>query len=142
MTLGIYVMGSSAEPERVRAAMDRIKAHPRMRLTLDWLAQVEAARARGAASDSMLPIEVAREHALADLRAVRHADVAWLLAPETPTRGAWAEFGFALTLRGWHEALIVSGPERDASIFTSLAPLRVPTDAHAFALIQRMAEAG
>jgi len=95
--------------------MDRVRTHPKMRLTLDWVAMVEAA---GSANEGLTDDQRCY-YAHADLHAVGLADVLWLLAPSpsAPSTGAWVELGYALRAA---PRVIVSGPARTRSIFCAL----------------------
>lgn len=128
MTHPIYIAGSSAEPARVRWAMDAINATPGLRVAHDWLASIE----RGAPANAELSLAERRTYAADDLRAVHAAAVVWFLAPEKPTRGAWLEVGYALALG---KVVIVSG-DTAQSIFCALA-VECSCDADALQLIQR-----
>lgn len=124
----IYVAGASKEPERVRAAMTAVQMHGHT-LTLDWLAEIEAA---GAANEG-LSDDDRRRYAEADLCAVANADVVWLLAPEAPSAGCWVELGYAMAWRPLR--IVVSGPARERCIFAALADVEVDDDAEALRAI-------
>lgn len=82
-------------------------------ITLDWLAEVEAA---GVSDDGLNDCD-RRRYARADLDAIDRADVVWLLAAPYG-RGSWVELGYALSRQ---KRVIVSGPEARRSIFCALA---------------------
>lgn len=133
MTLRVYVAGSSAEPQRVRAAMDAARGAG-CELTEDWLAAMEEA---GTANEG-LTHEQRRRYALADLRGLEAADVLWVLAPETHSIGVWVELGYALAGRAWGAmpgGIVVSGPASARSIFCALADRECPTDAAGLAAV-------
>lgn len=138
MTLAVYVAGASAEPERVRAAMNGVRAIG-ARVTCDWLAAIEAA---GAANEDLTE-EQRKHYALEDLAAVRSADVVWLLAPPRGgSAGAWVELGAALAWRSKYKgtiAIIVSGAASKNSIFCALADYEYATDAEALRALDEMA---
>lgn len=113
MTLAVYVAGASAERERVRRAMDAVRAEG-WHLTLDWLAVIDAAGAANEGLDDRTRFLAAHE----DLQAIRHADVVWLLAPEAQSTGAWVELGYALAQ---YLPVVVSGPASRRCIFASFA---------------------
>ncbi len=122
----IYIAGASKEPERVRRWMSAARTAGLV-ITLDWLAVIEAV---GHANEG-LSDEDRTKYAVDDWRAVREADLVWLLAPENPSTGAWVELGLALA--GQIE-VIVSGPARHRSIFAALAT-EYDHDEDAFAAI-------
>lgn len=130
----IYIAGASREPVRVRAwitAAQRAGWH----VTLDWLAAIEAV---GTANEGLSHDDRER-YAADDWRAVRSADVVWVLAPEQPSIGCWVEMGLALA--SGHAHVVVSGPARERTIFGALAEEHT-TDAAAFmALVQRFGAA-
>lgn len=134
MTLRVYVAGASKEPERVRAAMEAVRAAG-FKITLDWLAAIEEA---GAANEG-LSDEDRRRYAKEDLRSVQRADVVWVLAPESTSTGAWVELGFALAIRdgcGWNDlAIVVSGAARTRCIFAALADAEFDSDEEALAWV-------
>lgn len=134
MPLRVYVAGASKEPERVRWAMDAVRALG-CEITLDWLAVIEA---EGAANEGLTDA-VRRRAARADLDAVGDADVLWLLAPSNASTGAWVELGAALSGRAWAAhpgGVIVSGPARHRCIFAALADEEHDTDEAALASLR------
>jgi len=108
----IYVAGASAEPERVRYAMDEVVANGWV-LAQDWLKDIQL---EGSANH--VTEEKRAHYAQVDLKAVARSDVFWLLAPKERTSGAWVEFGAALVRED--VVVVVSGPF-EQSIFCSLA---------------------
>lgn len=116
----VYVCGASAEPERVRRAMDAVLAEG-WALTHDWLSEIERV---GTANDGLT--EGQRfDSAARDLEAIHAADVVWVLAPEDTSTGAWIEFGYTLGRSsgggpGGGPGLIVSGAASKRSIFCAL----------------------
>lgn len=97
--------GASAEPERVRAAMDAVEREG-WTVALDWLAAIEA---EGTAND----MDATRRayYAAIDGRAVARADVLWLLAPSVDSTGSWVELGIAQAL-GVPTVTSWNGPRR------------------------------
>lgn len=116
----IYVAGSSKERERARRAMRAVREMGHA-VSHDWLSVIERA---GAANEG-LSIEAQLRVAAGDLAAVDQSHLLWLLAPETESRGAWVEYGYALALG---VQCIVSGPESGRSIFSRLAVAVLPSD--------------
>lgn len=112
----------------MRGAMDAVRAIEHAELAHDWLAAIAEA---GSANHGLAQWQ-RREHAMADLRDVERCDLLWLLAPETITRGAWAELGAASVLR---KRIIVSGVY-DQSIFCALAHVELRTDVAALEYIR------
>lgn len=127
--LRVYVAGSGLELPRVRAWMAALR-EAGVEVTKDWTIEVEAAIARG--GDAGLTEDERARAAHDDLAAVLAADLVWMLAPVTQSRGAWVEFGYAL---GKGKLLGVSGRGAARSIFTSLASRVFEQDADAFAAI-------
>jgi hypothetical protein len=132
VTLAVYVAASSREMPRARWAMDALRAAG-VRITCDWVAAIEAA---GAANEGLTD-EQRRRYASEDLYGLRLADVVWLLAPETPSAGAWVELGYAMAWR--HLRIVVSGPSRVRCVFAALADLETDRDEDALAEIVAMA---
>lgn len=132
----IYVAGSSRERELVAAYQTALQAAG-WALAHDWVAQMNACHI----PDVDLPIEAQRRYAEADLAGVRRAQVFWLLAPSTPSIGAYVELGYALALHDWCNfnapRVVVSGLP---SLFTSLAHERYSTHAEAFAALTKPGE--
>jgi nucleoside 2-deoxyribosyltransferase len=127
----IYVAGSSKERELVAAYQAALRAAGWM-LAHDWVAQMNACHI----PDVDLPIEAQRRFAEQDLAGVRRAQVFWLIAPSTPSIGAYVELGYALALQGGPRVVVSGLP----SLFTSLADVRYDTHAEAFAALTRPGE--
>src|SRR6185312_9152573 len=111
--LKVYVAGSSIDIDISEPLIARIRAAGLV-VTHDWTAVV---RAHGGGN----PVDLTREQrvrlAEEDIRGAVNADWFWLVMPQTPTAGAWFEFGAA------HEACvatIVPGPGQERSIFAAL----------------------
>jgi hypothetical protein len=88
-----YVAASTAEMERARAFMARLRAlgwavH-------DWTADIEEARRRGWASDAEVPTEFAHESARKNRAAIDSCDLFVLLAGDKVSSGKWYEAGYA-----------------------------------------------
>lgn len=128
MSLRIYIAGASSEPERVRRWMNAARAQG-WYLTLDWLALVDA---QGTANAGMCD-EDRESAAAADWRAVREADVIWVLAPERASIGAWVELGMAIALG---KRIVLSGSTRERTIFGALGA-EYSTDELAFEALRR-----
>ena len=74
--------------------------------------------------------EYRRKHARAELIGVRDADIVWLMAGNSDGAvGSWVELGAALA---YHREIVVSGKNRNRTIFTELALQRFETDEEAF----------
>ena len=152
--IGVYVAGASHDWQRARAFMDRVRAHPRMRITHDWTISVEAATVDDDQIDERQRVGFAR----ADLAGIAEADVFVLLLDTTlASTGRWVELGYALRIRDdcTHPValpvvppfrIIVSGGH-GRSIFTALGLvdfecmcLPGPHDDDAFAVLTRYAK--
>jgi len=134
MTLDVYVAGGSSELARCRAVIEALRGIANVRITHDWTADVEAARAAGYASDAAVPIEVLRAHARRDLAAVWAADLVVVLPPAAPSRGMQTELGIALALDT--EILAVRG---ELGIFGALVEAWVADDAAAIDAVRARA---
>ena len=135
MTLRVYVAGSSKERERVRAAMDAVRAIEGCELAHDWLAHVEETIAAGKTDADLSDRE--RDAAEADLRAVRSSDLLWFLVPESHSDGAHVELGYAIGL-GTAMGIVASGEAR-GSIFVELVDSRFKHDRNARTHIEILA---
>lgn len=130
----LYIAGASKEPERVRAMMEAAEALG-FELTLDWLHVIEVEQ--GGAANPACDV-LRRRFARDDLRAVREADIVWVLAPENASTGSWCELQHAIDMRDWVPRIdrrlgllplvLVSGPARLRCIFASLADYEYDTD--------------
>ena len=119
----VFVAGASAEPDRVRWAMEEVLGHGWI-LAHDWLDDIE----RADTADRDAPLVLRQEAALTLIDAIERSTAVWVLAPEEPSTGAWAEIGIACMEARFRErsgeddlVIIVSGPECDACIYASLA---------------------
>lgn len=125
----IYVAGSSRERELVAAYQTALQAAGWM-LAHDWVAKMNACLV----SDVDLTDYEQRRYAQDDIRGIERCQVFWLLAPSTPSVGAYVELGIALST-GRH--VVVSGQQ---SLFTSLANERYATHAEAFVALAKPAD--
>lgn len=125
----IYVMGSSKEIDRVRAAYMRLRAGGHT-ITRDWTEVVLSAPG----PDSSLTDEVCREVADADLDAVMETETVLLLVPKPgESIGSWVELGAALgALRARfkseadtypYPSVIAAGPR--VTIFLAATPIQL-----------------
>lgn len=111
--LHVYIAGSFRDRERVRRCMKEARACG-MHVVHDWPDIIEKSHGE----DRELPVDVAREHALGDIEALRGAHILWLLSPPAGEgRGSWVELGIASEMG---KAIVVSGPTCSHSIFTAL----------------------
>jgi hypothetical protein len=136
----VYVAGSSAELDRCERVIAALRAGG-CTITFDWCAQMREFAARGLC-DASLDDHEARRCAETDLTAVELADAVLLLAPETATRGAWVEFGYAIASFSYgHDrglrSLYVSGSAARQSIFTRCADALFLSDDDAVSAIVR-----
>ena len=139
--IGVYVAGSSADRDRVRAFMQRVR-DAGMVITFDWIEAME----RAGVGDEGLCNPDRRRYATADLTGVENARVVVVLLDDNaPTRGAWVELGYAIGLRESEgpdrHAIIVCGGRR-RSIFTvpGLVDSECENDDQAFARLVQIAE--
>lgn len=127
----IYVAASSAEVERVRWAMDAVRALGCE--VYDWRV--------GHRPTEDLTREERRAAAYADLAEIRRPTVLWCLAPSGRS-DARVELGYALAMTVMGERpheVIVSGQLRSRGIFASLAR-EYDSDAEALAEIAALAD--
>lgn len=122
----VYLSTSFHERARAKAMADRLRFNG-IEIAYDWFT---ADRPTGTTSDADLTDRQRITFASAELDAIREADVFWLLAPTTQSRGAWFEFGYAAAC-AHHPSLVVSGPARRDSIFTEIADECFATDLEA-----------
>lgn len=124
--LRVYVAASSREMPRVDAALAALDKIPNVEVTYRW---IDMMRTDGGRTDKDLTEFEARVRAHGCYEGVRNADVLWLLYPIEPTRGAWAELGYASALHDYfgnirvivsHELDLAPGspPGTSACIFT------------------------
>jgi hypothetical protein len=109
--LRVYVAGSSAELDRVKTAMDRLRKAG-ITVSHDWVACINEV---GSANPAGATDADRAQWAWEDLRGVKNADILWVLWPETPSAGACVELGYAI--RGG-QRIIISGNHK-TSIFTT-----------------------
>ena len=143
----LYIAGSSKELDRAAAWIERAKLAG-LTITFDWTVPI---REKG--SGNALPFLEKRGYAAVDMRAIREADIFWFLAPiDHITFGGVWEFGFACGMDHAHARvrepdpsgvvvhpmlLVLSGPKKDAHIFTTLADAHFENDEDAFEYILR-----
>jgi len=102
----VYVAGASRNLERSRAFMDRVRKHPGMTLTHDWVASIE--RRRSLSGDEALWEGQRILIVDADLIGIERADAVVFLAEENdPGHGMFVELGFAICLREERKLLII-----------------------------------
>ena len=111
--IGVYVAGASANKERARAFMARVREHSLMRLTRDWVQDVDAATV----PEDELTDEQRLKFATTNLVAISHANVVVaLLEEDWRSDGMLFELGYATCIRGNRviigNRIIVSGGGR------------------------------
>lgn len=113
--LRVYLAGSSGEIRRARTAYELLAALPNVVVVSTWLDVIEKV---GIANPSDASAAQRREWTVTDLAEVASADAVWFLVPSSsaPTRGAWAELGYAYALS---KRILCSGATRQ-SIFCAL----------------------
>ncbi len=133
----VYIAASSRieERNRVRLCMHALEAAPGLELAYDWLTPMQG---RTTTRDSELSDSDAIDQARLCLKGVEDAEAVWLLAPNSPTRGAWVELGVAHS----ESKLIVGSGDYRQSIFCQLADFLYEKDAEALAFFVRRAEIG
>lgn len=133
----VYLAGGSSEVESCGWWMQRLKDAGHT-VTHDWTASVRAAVLAGRGANPRDAGDIERGlWVKEDFGGVESADIFWLLIPQAPTIGAWAELGYA---SGLETSIIISGDWRK-SIFTSLADVLCETHEEAFAIITGHREA-
>lgn len=135
MTLRVYIAGAARELDRAKWAIAEARKIAGVEITRDWTPDIDAANAAGKRDADYSP-EMRAEYASADLQAVRRADVVWLLAPKEGGRGAWVEYGHALSCMD--ATTIVSGAHALDSIFTELATYCEASDLDALNVIRQL----
>lgn len=120
----VYVAASSAEIERAEAAIASLRDLG-IQVTSTWPAVVRSVGVSNPRGASRADRRAWSETDLLELAAAEHL---WLLAPgpESPTRGAWVELGYARAAG----LVIVSSGDTLQSIFPALG-LEFATDADA-----------
>ncbi len=116
----VYVAASQHDWQRARDVMDACTRAGHT-VSHDWTCEVEDHLTRPATEGELY------RYATVDKRGVGRADVLLALTPERADWGCalWTELGFALAR---HMRCIVTGPRRDANIFSRLCE-RYETDA-------------
>lgn len=115
----VYLAGSSRELERVLYYAERLESVG-LKITLKWWGHVQA---NGVGNDGLLEVQDQARFALGDLRAIREADIFWLLWSPQKTGADW-EAGYAYALHSRGEGIssfVVSGKGSSTSIFSALA---------------------
>lgn len=96
--INVYVGGASANLRRARRFLARVRAHPDMTVSYNWIPSVEQARREGI-SDEDLARKDRRNIAEGCLNGIAEADAAcFLLEPDLVSRGVYVELGYALAL--------------------------------------------
>ena len=118
----VFVAGASAEPDRVRWAMEQVLAHGWI-LAHDWLDDIK----RCGVPDEELSRTMRQNTSIYLHDRIQNADALWLLAPEEPSTGAWVELGLAIAEATRRERaggrdlhIVISGSECDRCIYASL----------------------
>jgi hypothetical protein len=134
----VYVAGPSHAWRKIRQSMARLRDVGHV-VTYDWTVEVEASRVMGEV-DQDYSDEERGTYAAMDLSAVADAEVVWVQCSDFPTRGAWAEMGFAIARKVYDPspvALVVSG-DWPQTIFTEFADERFATHDEALAWISKL----
>jgi hypothetical protein len=132
----VYVAGASAELERCERVMAALREGGCV-ISHDWTPSIREAIARGV-SEEQLDDHEARRLSGVDYDAIERAHVVLFLAPETVTRGAWAELGYAgCLMRRGELDVYVSGPAARKSIFTRQSSAIFLSDDDAISAIVR-----
>lgn len=125
----VYVMGSSRDLDRARAAMQMLGYD---RITHDWVKVIQSQML----PDHSLSRNQCRKFALEDLEGVDAADVVLALLPtdRTPSTGHWFEFGYAYKSC---KPIITAGTRK--GIFWALGDKHFGSDAEAIAFLRGVA---
>lgn len=143
--LDVYVAGSSRDLERAERVIAALRAIPGVIVPVDWPAMM-----REHGPDEGLTPEQRHRFALEDAVGAEQAYVLVLLrpTPETPTAGAWVEFGIAIGASRarfplGHVAMVIIAGKGTACIFDALVSPEsvVDTDDEAIEIVRRIAEA-
>lgn len=122
----VYIIGSSKEIPRVRAAEQTLSAAG-CTIVSEWIAPVERHGTAGVA----LPDYARARYAMANLAAIDRADIVLVLWPQTESIGAYFEAGYAFsraTTSSFSDpfGVVWAGGPADGTIWHSLAR-QVPT---------------
>jgi hypothetical protein len=132
----VYVAGASAELERCERVIAAL-AQGGCTVTHDWTPSIREHIARGI-SEEQLDDHEARRLSGGDYDAIERAHFVLFLAPETVTRGAWSELGYAgCLMRRGELSVYVSGPRARQSIFTRQSSAIFLSDDDAVSAIAR-----
>ena len=121
--INVYVAGASRNRERARRFILRVEEHPDMRITYNWIPDIDAAIADGVTDDKLSDADRKR-YAESDLNGLAEADAAvFLMEASDVGRGSWVELGYAIAVREAESdpmhVIIVSGGAR-RSIFSAV----------------------
>ena len=130
----IYLAGASDEAEMVRDYAARVVSLGHT-ITWSWWESVLDNKAAGI-PDTSLSADDRKWHAVTDLKAIRRADVFWLLTPLTGGAGCFVELGAALSAGA---IVVSSGPWR--TVFTELCDHRFATHEDVLAWIESVSDA-
>lgn len=124
----VYLAGSALELHRARDCHSRL-VQADITVVSTWIANIERV---GSSNPRDATVSQRAAWAVNCLNEVARADIVWLLVPPTdqPTRGAWAEIGYAY---GGAKTLIASGDTKQ-SIFCALTQ-EYERDEDAFAAV-------
>lgn len=139
--LSVYLSASSKESTRAIHWADRLLATGHIRLDDEWMRTA----ADWTGTDHVVTPAIAQLACDTHDNAIRGARIFWLLAPESPSRGADREFGYACALHRHFMTpfLLVSGAQCEASVFyRSDQVRRFVDDADAFDWIAAVAAKG
>jgi hypothetical protein len=113
----IYVAGASSEAQEVSYWIGELITHE-YEIAYDWTKQVLAYSKEGKA-DYHLSRQDRAKFTNLDLLGIAKATVFWLLVPESQTKGAWVELGYAIAKREkGFPIIVISGDYRNC-LFTS-----------------------
>jgi len=119
MRKGVYVAGSSAEIERARAVMAKLRERG-IHVSSTW-PEIVAAEG-GIANPRDASVEDKKKWALTDVQQAISSQVLWLLMPQGPhSFGAAFEYGFFLALCPEDEAVHVVSGDHKRTIFTAFS---------------------
>jgi len=124
----IYLSGSALEIPRVKYNKQRLEAIPGITIVSTWIESVEKV---GQSNPRDASREERAGYAQTDLDEAASANLIWLFAPTTPTRGAWVELGFGFA----RDVPFISSGDTKQSIFTALGE-EFETDEAAFEFIK------
>jgi len=135
----VYLGGPSSNLPRVKAFAAKLDEADGVRITCRWWQSFDRYQ-----SDYDVPPVEAQRIAAANLDGVAEARIVWLMWPGTHggSVGVPIELGFALAWQAREigaSAVVLSGGDTRASLFTSLADLVFADDASALAAVLRLA---